>query len=128
MKNLLIIPVLALAACASPGMVPVAKGPVARTIERVLLRTEAYMEDPAVAEIVPAEVYERVEAAIKIARQMVLAPEANGALLLVTMSSIMLLHDQLVMRDPILDPLERAIYREDTTRLRSLFSSASIHQ
>jgi len=121
---------LVLASCAttSPGSVPVSpNGPVARTIERVLQRTEAYMgmEEPPFA--ISEEQLGPIEAAIMTARVMTSMPEADGSLLLVTMSGIMGLHDALVMADPALDQLEREIYLEDTARLRSLFESVNIH-
>lgn len=129
MKNLLIIPTLALAACVStPGSVPVAEGPVARTIERVLERTETYMAMEAPPLPIDEEMRGQVAAAISVARAMVLLPEANGDTLVVTMSPIMDLHDVMVMHDPELDPLERDIYLESTARLRSLFESVAIHE
>lgn len=129
MKNLLIIPTLVLAACVStPGSVPVADGPVARTIERVLERTETYMASETPPVPIGEEMRDKVAAAIEVARVMVLLPEASGDMLLVTMGSIMSLHDYMVRNDSELDPLERDIYLESTARLRSLFESVAIHE
>jgi len=130
MKNLILAASLVLASCAStsPGSVPVAPdGPVIRTIERVIVRTEAYMD--AEVQLVPLSEQDRsvIEAAIMTARVMTSMPEADGSLLLVTMSGIMGLHDSYLMLDLELDQLEREIYLEDTARLRSLFESVSIH-
>lgn len=130
MKNLLLAASLVLASCAStaPGSVPIAaEGPVARTIERVLSRTEVYMA--AEVQLIPLTEQDRgvIEAAIMTARVMTAMPEADGDLLMVTMSGIMGLHDGYLMVDLSLDQLEREIYLEDTARLRSLFSSVSIH-
>jgi hypothetical protein len=129
MKNLLLTLSLVLASCASvqPGNVPVAEGPVARTIERVLVRTEDYMTMPEPPLPIPEAAYGQVEAAIEVARAMVLMPEASGDMLAVTMAPIMGLHDALVQLDPALDELERAVYLEDTARLASLFDAVSIH-
>ena len=132
MKHLFLIPVLTfttIAACmALPGSVPVAEGPVARTIERVLSRTEAYMamEEPPMP--IPEDAQGPVSAAIVVARTMLSLPEVSGDTLMVTMSAIMNLHDEMVWMDTTLDPLERDIYLEDTARLASLFASVAIHQ
>jgi len=134
MKTLLAAPLLALAACASPGpgLVPVeADGPVAHTVERVLDRVEAYItsEDPPLE--ISAEVRGQIEAAAQAARTMLSMPSASGDMLLVTMGALMELHDQLVKADLMrggLDPLEADVYLEDTKRLRSLFDAVSIHQ
>lgn len=131
MKTLLIAPVLALAACVSPGdgLVPM-DGPVVRTIERVLQRTEAYLEAPPEGFLVPEERKSQIEAVILVARVMTARPEASGDVLLVTMSQLMSLHDQFVTVDWTngeLDDLERDIYLEDTARLRSLFDAVRIH-
>lgn len=129
MKKLLIIPMLTLVACAStPGSVQIADGPVARTIERVLERTEAYMATETLHAEITEELRGQVVAAIEVARTMLLMPEASGDMLLITMGSIMSLHDHMVMSDPALDQLEREIYLESTERLRSLFASVSIHE
>ncbi len=127
MKNLrLLLPVLMLVACATtPSQVPVQNSYVSATIERVLVRTEAYMEAPTVD--IDEGIKSQVEAAVMVARTMTAMPEASGDVLLVTMSPIMSLHDVMVTADPDLDPLERDIYLEDTIRLRSLFNSVSIH-
>jgi len=129
MKNLILVLPLLAASCvsAAPGNVPVADGPVARTIERVLQRTEAYMamEEPPLP--LPPEAAGQVAAAIEVARAMVLLPEASGDMLLVTMAPIMNLHDMMVAQDLSLDSLERDIYLESTARLRSLFSAVAIH-
>lgn len=130
MKNLLLSLSLVLASCvsAAPGKVPIEQGgPVARTIERVLLRTEDYMTMPSPPIQLEEEVSDQVEAAIMVARTMVMLPEVSGDILYVTMAPVMELHDAYVMMDPALDELERAIYLEDTTRLTSLFSAVSIH-
>lgn len=131
MKTLLIAPVLALAACVSPGdgLVPM-EGPVVRTIERVLQRTEAYLEAPPEGFLVPEEVKGQIAAAILVARTMTTMPEASGDVLIVTMAQLMDLHDQFVTVDWTngeLDDLERDIYLEDTARLRSLFNAVAIH-
>ena len=129
MKNLLLIAPLVLGACAAPGNIPLdADGPVARTIERVLQRTEAYMvmENPPVP-ILP-QTPGQVAAAAEVARAMLLLPEASGTMLLITMAPLMDFHDMLVSMDPALDALERAIYLESTARLRSLFNSVNIHE
>jgi len=135
MKNLLITLTLLAASCASvqPGNVPIDQdGPVYRTVERVLERTEGYMASPPGGiELDPAAV-EQVEAAIVVARAMLNQPEASGAMLAVTMEGIMNLHDQLVMvalqAGELEDgQLEAEIYLEDTARLRSLFESVNIH-
>ncbi len=134
MKKLLLAMTLAgAAACASPGpgLVPIeAEGPVARTIERVLSRTEAYMAMPEGERPVPvsAQVEGQVTAAIEVARAMALLPAASGDMLAVTMSSVMGMHDVLVQHDASLDQLEREIYLEDSARLRSLFDAVSIHE
>ena len=130
MKNLILAASLVLASCAStsPGSVPTAPdGPVVRTIERVLQRTEAYMAAP--EQLIPLTEQDRsvIEAAIMTARVMTSMPEADGSMLLVTMTGIMGLHDSYLMMDLSLDQLEREIYLEDTARLRSLFSSVNIH-
>jgi hypothetical protein len=129
MKKLILSLGLVLASCASvqPGSVPVADGPVARTIERVLVRSEGYlaMEQPPLP--IPEEYRGPIEAAILTARTMTALPEVSGDLLLVTMGGLMDMHDAMVMSDPALDQLEREIYLEDTARLRSLFSSVDIH-
>lgn len=130
MKNYLLALPLLLASCASvqTGNVPTAAdGPVARTIERVLERTEDYMASEEPPMEIPAEAQEQVEAAIMVARTMVLQPEASGAVLLVTMGPIIGLHDAMVSMDGALDQLEREIYLEDTARLVSLFESVNIH-
>lgn len=134
MKTLLIAPVLALAACVSPGdgLIPIdVDGPVARTIERVLQRTEAYMvSDVLPGSSIPAESKAQVEASILVVRTMTLQSSVDGAMLAVTMSGLMLLHDQMVWEDlqlGNLDQLEAEIYWEDTIRLRSLFNAVSIH-
>ena len=136
MKNLILSLTLLAASCATvqPGNVPTpADGPVARTIERVLERTEGYIaQPPAGIELVP-EMVEQVEAAIVVARSMAMQEEASGAMLAVTMGAIMELHDGLVMAalsaGELLDgELEAQIYLEDTARLRSLFQSVSIHE
>ena len=134
MKNLIpalaITLSLAIASCVgvAPGNVPVAPdGPVARTIERVLQRTEAYMGSEAPPMVIPAEAQGKVAAAIQTARVMTSQPEASGDVLLVTMSPIMTLHDSMVQADPSLEQLERDIYLEDTARLRSLFQSVNIY-
>ena len=134
MKNLLIAPVLALAACVSPGdgLVPIDNdGPVLRTIERVLERTEAYMASEELpGSAVPEETKAQVAAAIVVVRTMTVQPSADGAMLAVTMSALMGLHDQLVYEDlqlENLDQLEAEIYWEDTARLRSLFDAVAIH-
>jgi len=135
MKNLLITLSLVLASCASvqPGNVPIDQdGPVYRTVERVLQRTEGYMAaPPGGIELDPASV-EQVEAAIVVARTMLNQPEASGAMLAVTMGGIMQLHDQLVMvalsAGELPDgQLEADILLEDTARLRSLFASVDIY-
>lgn len=134
MKTLLIAPLLALAACVSPGpgLVPIeADGPVVRTVERVLERVESYVtsEDPPLE--VPAEALGPIEAASEAARTMLSMPSASGDMLLVTMGSLMSLHDQLVLADLMrggLEQLEADVYLEDTERLRSLFDAVSIHQ
>ncbi len=132
MKTLLIAPVLALAACVSPGpgLVPM-EGPVVRTIERVLQRTEVYL---ASEELPGSGIMEsarpEIEAAIIVARKMTLQPDADGAMLAVTMAGLMGLHDYLVYEDlqlGNLEQLEADIYLEDTARLRSLFNAVSIH-
>lgn len=131
MKNLLIAPVLALAACVSPGdgLIPIdVDGPVARTIERVLQRTEAYMASPPPGVELVAQNVAQIEAAIVVVRTMTAMPSASGAVLAVTMSGLMQFHDSMVTMDPALDDLERAIYWEDTARLRSLFDAVSIHE
>ena len=129
MKHLLLTATLLLASCASvqPGNVPVADGPVARTIERVLQRTEAYMASETPPFEMSPELRGQVEAAILVARTMLSLEEASGDMLLITMAPIMGLHDSLVMMDLLLDDLERPIYLEDTARLRSLFESVRIH-
>ena len=129
MKNLLLTATLLVASCASvqPGNVPVADGPVARTIERVLQRTEAYMESEAPPFAIGEDVRGQVAAAIQVARAMALLEEASGDMLMITMLPIMGLHDNLVIMDLALDDLEREIYLEDTARLRSLFESVRIH-
>lgn len=130
MKNFLIAMSLVLASCTStmPGSVPIAPdGPVARTIERVLVRTEAYLADPELHQPITLEQREVIEAAIFTARTMTQMPEVSGDLLLVSMAGLMQLHDALVETDPDLDQLEREIYLEDTARLRSLFQSVNIH-
>lgn len=117
---------LVLVACATtPSQVPVQNSYVSATIERVLVRTEAYMEAPTIE--LDDGIQSQVEAAVMVARTMTALPEASGDLLLVTMAPIMSLHDMMVLADPDLDPLERDIYLEDTARLRSLFDSVSIH-
>lgn len=127
MKNLLIIPTLALAACVStPTSVPIADGPVARTIERVLDRTQELM-DAAPPALGVEEQRGPIGAAIKVARAMTLLPEADGDMLWVAMGSIMSLHDYLVAF-MVEDELEREIYLESTARLRSLFNSVAIHE
>ena len=132
MKHLFLIPVLTfttIAACmALPGSVPVAEGPVARTIERVLSRTEAYMamEEPPMP--IPEDAQGPVSAAIVVARTMLSLPEVSGDTLMFTMDPIMGIHDMLVYEDTSLDELEREIYLADTARLRSLFASVSIHE
>lgn len=132
MKTLLLIAPLVLGACVTPGSVPLdVDGPVARTIERVLQRTEAYMamESPPVS--LSVEMQEQVSASVEVVRAMLLLPEASGAMLLVTMAPIMDLHDWMVSMDPELageeGQLEREIYLESTARLRSLFNSVNIH-
>ncbi len=130
MKTLLIAPVLALAACVSPGdgQVPLdADGPVMRTIERVLQRSEAYLAAPPPGVALDAKTVEVVEAAILTARTMTAMPSASGAMLYTVMAALMDFHDSMVWKDPLLDPLERDIYLEDTTRLHSLFDAVSIH-
>lgn len=131
MKTLLIAPVLALAACVSPGdgLVPM-EGPVVRTIERVLQRTEAYLVQPPNGFHISAEMAGQVKASILVARTMTSQPSADGAMLAVTMGALMSLHDQFVLVDlelENLDQLEAEIYWEDTARLRSLFDAVSIH-
>ncbi len=133
MKTLLIAPVLALAACVSPGdgLVPM-EGPVARTIERVLQRTEAYMaSEDLPGSVYPDDVKAQVEAAILVVRTMTVLPSADGALLAVTMGALMSLHDSMVWEDlqlGNLDQLEADIYWEDTKRLTSLFDAVAIHE
>lgn len=130
MKNLLLTLSLVLASCVAvqPGNVPIEQdGPVARTIERVLVRTEAYMEMEEPPVVLEDEVKGQVAAAVLVARAMTMMPEASGDMLLVTMAPIMQLHDMMVMMDPALEQLEREIYMEDTKRLASLFSAVSIH-
>jgi hypothetical protein len=135
MKNLLLLIPLLITSCASvqPGNVPIDQdGPVYRTIERVLERTEGYMaQPPGGMEIDPVSV-EQVEAAIVVARTMLNQPEASGAMLMVTMEGIMGLHDVLVMQALLAGELEDGqleadILLEDTARLRSLFASVNIH-
>jgi hypothetical protein len=128
MKNALLAVTLFTVACASaPTSIPVADGPVARTIERVLDRTEAYMASPPPGATFAEGMPEQVAAAIMVARTMVLMPEVDGTVLAVTMGTIMNLHDGLVAIDSELDALERTIYLEDTTRLRALFRVVDIH-
>ena len=135
MKNLLLALTMLAASCASvqPGNVPVdPDGPVARTIERVLVRTEGYIAAPPGGVELDAQIVEQVEAAIVVARTMTSMPETSGSMLLVTMGGIMQLHDNLVMvalsSGELLDgQLEADIYLEDTARLRSLFESVSIY-
>jgi hypothetical protein len=130
MKNLLLAPVLALAACVSPGdgQVPIdVDGPVLRTIERVLQRTEAYLvQPPEGVELAEANVA-IIEAAVLTARTMTVMPSADGAMLYATMAGLMDFHDAMLSLDLELDPLERDIYLEDTARLRSLFQAVSLH-
>ena len=134
MKTLIAAPLLALAACASPGpgLVPVeADGPVVRTVERVLERVESYVTSEDSPLEVPAEALGQIEAASEAARTMLAMPAASGDMLLVTMEGLMNLHDQLVMADLMrggLEQLEADVYLEDTERLRSLFNAVSIHQ
>ena len=121
---------LAIASCVGvqPGNVPTAPdGPVARTVERVLQRTEAYMAAEVPPLPIPAEAQGQVAAAVSTARTMLASPEASGDLLLMTMAPIMMLHDAMVNADASLDQLERDIYLEDTARLRSLFESVNIY-
>ncbi len=130
MKTLLIAPVLALAACISPGpgLVPVGvDGPVARTVERVIGRVEVYMAAENPPFVLDAAASAQVAAAAGIARVALSGESASGAMLFVTMKPIMDLHDALVIADQNLDQLETDIYLEDTARLRSLFDSVSIH-
>jgi len=129
MKNLLLMLPLLVASCAStsPGSVPIAPdGPVSRTIERVLQRTEAYMEMESPPLPLPDEARGQIEAAIMTVRVMTALPEVSGDLLLVTMSGIIGLHDTMIQMDPALDQLEREIYLEDSARLVSLFESVDI--
>jgi hypothetical protein len=134
MKTLLTAPLLALAACVSPGpgLVPIeADGPVVRTVERVLQRVENYVTSEDCPLEVPAEVLGQIEAASEAARTMLAMPAASGDMLLVTMGNLMKLHDQLVLADLMrggLEQLEADVYLEDTKRLRSLFDAVSIHQ
>ncbi len=130
MKNLLLALTLGLASCAStPGEISVApEGPVSRTIERVCARTEAYMASESPPMPIPEEAQGPVAASIAVARAMTGAAEVSGDMLLVTMEPIMQLHDAMVQADQELDDLERAIYLEDSARLRSLFQAASIYQ
>lgn len=126
MKNLLIALSLVLASCTSvkQGNVPVADGPVARTIERVLDRTEAMSAEDGL------EFDYQIQAAADIARSVLLSPEASGTMLLVSLSPLMELHDQLVVMrgmDGRFDQLEVEIYLEDTVRLRALFEAVNIH-
>jgi len=135
MKNLLISLGLVLASCASttPGSVPIDQdGPVYRTVERVLQRTEGYIAQPPGGMELNPEAVEQVEAAIVVARTMLNQPEASGAMLAVTMGGIMDLHDNLVLMALQLGELpdgdlEAQVYLEDTARLRSLFESVNIH-
>jgi hypothetical protein len=129
MKNLLISLSLVLASCAStsPGSVPVAEGPVARTIERVLSRTEAYMEKEEPIVPISEEVRKQVSAAILTARVMTSLPEVSGDVLTFTMRPIIQLHDAFVRADDTLEQLELEIYLEDTARLVSLFQSVNVH-
>lgn len=128
MKHLILSLALAvpLAACATvpPGSVPVADGPVARTIERVLDRTVEMSTEDAL------DFTEEVQAAADVARAVLLMPDVSGTTLLVSLAPLMNLHDQLVMQramDGRLEQLEAEVYLEDTARLRSLFESVNIH-
>jgi len=126
MKNLLLTLSLVLASCAStsPGSVPVAEGPVARTIERVLDRTIQMSDEDGL------EFTDEVQAAADIARAVLLVPEASGVTLMVSLAPLLHLHDMLVMQraaEGSLEQLEVEVYMEDTARLRSLFESVNIH-
>jgi len=126
MKHLLIALSLALASCAGvqPGNVPIAEGSVARTIERVLDRTEAYAAEDSL------EFDREVAVSIEHARSVLLVPEASGASLRSYLAPLMSLHDLLVSErgaDGRLEQLEVDVYLEDTARLRSLFDAVNIY-
>lgn len=119
MKTLLLIAPLFLAACATPGMVPL-DGAVGRSIERVVERHDVYVEaDESLAQL-DNEAYLSESIA---AMSLLVMPEVLGETAAVMLDPIMNRHDAYVSADAELDELERAIYLESTERLRSLFAS-----